>query len=448
MTLEEVGIYGLIAATGFLWVRFNHRTLNDAFSPLNLLLFFWVLPYLGSLLKLSGFQQGLTFEGHALVLSATLGMMFPSLATAYVLSRSRLTFSLDRFQVSPLQHSVGRRLAIVFLIATVLAYLQAVFVGQGIPLAEYAAGTATAANLHQAGMRSKLQILAFAVHIAGAMVLYLGLTSRHSWTRFGFFALAAVPPILGILRALKGDVFMSLLYYAAVVYYYRRSRNLRLPMVRTLVVGILLVSALALITTLRSTGQGNPAFYSQLIAFKYSGLPFPLNEILGVVYGYTSLTFENFARFLEYGDHQLRLGTSMFRPLFSVFMQGRIPDSMLAGVDWHYVAPFANAPNGLTELYAEGGPLLSIIGPLVYGLVVNLIYLRFRRSGSTTWLFVYINFLFPWVWMFFTNAFSVLGFYANAFYVVAIAACAEWTVRWVRVTRGQAVTRVAAPQTS
>jgi hypothetical protein len=121
MTLEEVGIYGLIAATGFLWVRFNHRTLNDAFSPLNLLLFFWVLPYLGSLLKLSGFQQGLTFEGHALVLSATLGMMFPSLATAYVLSRSRLTFSLDRFQVSPLQHSVGRRLAIVFLIATVLA---------------------------------------------------------------------------------------------------------------------------------------------------------------------------------------------------------------------------------------------------------------------------------------------------------------------------------------
>jgi hypothetical protein len=84
----------------------------------------------------------------------------------------------------------------------------------------------------------------------------------------------------------------------------------------------------------------------------------------------------------------------------------------------------------------------------VYGLVVNLIYLRFRRSGSTTWLFIYINFMFPWVWMFFTNAFSVLAFYTNAFYVVAIAACAEWTVRWVRVTRGQAVTRVAAPQTS
>jgi hypothetical protein len=186
---------------------------------------------------------------------------------------------------------------------------------------------------------------------------------------------------------------------------------------------------LALITTLRTTGQENPALYSQLIVFKYRDLPFPVNEILGTAYGYTSLTFENFARFIQYGDQHLRLGTSMFRPLFSVFMQGSIPDSMLAGLDWHPVAPFANAPNGLTELYAEGGPVLCVIGPLVYAVLVNLIYVRFRRSGSLTWLLVYINILFPWAWMFFTNAFSVLGFYVNIFYVVAIAACAGWIHR-------------------
>ncbi len=156
-----------------------------------------------------------------------------------------------------------------------------------------------------------------------------------------------------------------------------------------------------------------------------------MNEILGVVYGYMSLPFENFARYIEYGHHDVRLGISMFRPLFSVFMQGQIPDHMLAGINWHPVALFANAPNGLTDLYGEGGPLLCIVGPLAYGVLVNAIYLRFRGSGSITWLFVYINFLLPWAWMFFHNAFAILNYYAHPFFVVAIALTAEWIHRWV-----------------
>src|SRR3989442_1131242 len=425
MTLEEGSIYVLMAVTTYVWVRFNRATLDDAFSPLNLLLFFWVLPYFGSLVKLSAFQRGLTLEGHALILCATLGMLLPSLAAGYLLHRTPLRSSLYRFTASPLRSSVGCWLAILFLMATIVAYWQATFAGRGVPLVEYAAGGSTASNLHQAGMKSKLQILALAVPIAGAMILYLALTTRPTLRRLGLLSLAAMPPVLGILRAFKSDIFMSVVYYAAVIYYYRRSRNLGLPRLRTAVVAILFVAVLALITTLRTTGAANPSLYSQLIAFKYSRLPFPVNEILGVAYGYTSLNFENFGRFVEYGAHDLRLGTSMFRPLFSVFMQGRIPDAMLAGVNWHPVGPFANAPNGLTDLYVEGGPFLCIIGPLVYGTLINSIYIRFRRSGSPTWGFVYINFLLPWVWMFFSNAISVLGYHANALYVVSLAASAE-----------------------
>jgi|SRR5882762_3671696 len=426
MTFTEGSIYGLMAVTAYAWIRFNHATLDDAFSPFNLLLFFWVLPYLGSLLKLSAFQHGLTLEAHVLVASATLSMVLPSLAAAYLLYRTRLAPSLAGFTISPLRYPAGYALVILFLALTVFAYWQATFAGRGIPLVEYAAGGVGGGSLHQAGMKSRLQILAHAIPLAGAIVLYLALTTRPGLKRLALFALAAVPPVLGILRAFKSDVFGSVVAYAVVVYYYRRSRNLRLPPLKLALAAILFVGVLGLLTTLRTTGMDNPALYSRLIDFKYKGLPFPLNETLGVVYGYSSLTFENFGRFLEYGGDGTRLGTSMFRPLYSVFMQGRIPDSMLAGINWHPVGGFANAPNALTDLYVEGGPLLCILGPLAYGALVNFVYVRFRRSGSPTWLFLYVNFALPWVWMFFSNAFSVLGYYVQVFYVVALATSAAW----------------------
>lgn len=442
--VQQGGVYVAMIVVTYLWVRFNRATLDDAFSPLSLLLPFWILPYLGSLLKLSEFQRGLSLEGHVLVVCATMGMVLPSLGAAYLLRRAPLSSPLERFTASSLQYTVGCGLVLAFLLVTVTAEWFAVFAGRPIPLAEYAAGGASSAELHQAGMRSRLQILGHAMHLAGAMAFYLGLTGRDV-RRVVFLSLAAVPPALGILRAFKSDVFLSLIYYAAVFYYYRRSRNLLWPRMRTAVLAIALVAGLALITTVRTIGVENPALYSQLIAFKYANWPFPLNEIFGVVYGYMSLTFENFGRYIQYGHHDLRLGTSMFRPLFSVFMQGRIPDTMLAGINWHSVAPFANAPNGLTDLYGEGGPLLCIVGPLVYGVLVNSIYLRFRRSGSIAWLFVYINFLLPWVWMFFHNAFSLLNYYVHPFYVVTLATAAQWIHRWVRAVPRPAVGELSVP---
>jgi hypothetical protein len=438
MTLQQGGVYVAMIAVTYLWVRFNRANLDDAFSPFSLLLPFWILPYLGSLLKLSEFQRGLSFEGHVLVVCATMGMVLPSLAAAYLLRRAPLSSPLERFTASSLQYTVGCSLVIAFLLVTVTAEWLAVFAGRPIPLAEYAAGGASSAELHQAGMTSRLQIIGHAMHLAGAIALYIGLTGR-GLRRFTFLGLAVVPPALGILRAFKSDVFLSLLYYAAVIYYYRRSRNFGFPRVKTAVLAIGIGAGLALITTLRSTGVENPALYSQLIAFKYVHWPFPANEVFGVVYGYMSLPFENFARYVEYGHHDMRLGISMFRPLFSVFMQGQIPDNMLAGINWYFVAPFANAPNGLTDLYGEGGPLLCIVGPLAYGVLVNSIYLRFRRSGSITWLFVYINFLLPWVWMFFHNAFSVLNYYAHPFYVATIVVTAESLQRWMRSAGGTSV---------
>src|SRR5439155_20110896 len=84
-TLQQGGVYVVMIAVTFMWVRFNRATLDDAFSPFSLLLPFWILPYLGSLLNLSEFQRGLSLEGHVLVVSATMGMVLPSLAASYLL---------------------------------------------------------------------------------------------------------------------------------------------------------------------------------------------------------------------------------------------------------------------------------------------------------------------------------------------------------------------------
>lgn len=434
MTVTEIGLYLALLAVGYGWLRFNRAWLDDAFSPINLLFVFWVLPYLLSLLKLSEFQRGLSIEAHAIVIAATLALLAPSLLAIWALRRSPLSHSLSRFAASHLRSQSGLLLVLIFLAVTVAAYYLSVFAGRGTPITQYLGGGATRADLHQAGMESRLQILAAAVHVAGTMVLYSALTTSRRGAKIALLGVAAIPPIFGILRVFKTDVFISLLYYSAMWYYYRRSQGRSLPVGKTLLVGFALVALLALMTTLRTTGGAdNPTFYSTLIAFRYRDLLFPLNEIAGVVYGYGALPFENFGRFVEFGEHHLRIGTSMFRPFFSILMQGNIVDGMLEGIDWHYVAPFANAPNFLTQLYAEGGAWLCVIASLWYSVLINALYVHFRRSRSLVWLIVYINFLYPWTWIFFANAFSVLGYYVNALYVLMIALVAHQLDRVGRV---------------
>lgn len=121
----------------------------------------------------------------------------------------------------------------------------------------------------------------------------------------------------------------------------------------------------------------------------------------------------------------------MFRPLYSVFMQGEIPDAKLRGTDWQYVSTAATVGTFLRDLYGEGGVVLCLFGAAGYAVLMNALYAAMRRTGSVAWFFVYINFLLPWVWLPFQNAFATLSFYLNAFYVVlicAVSAGLHWLV--------------------
>ena len=53
-------------------------------------------------------------------------------------------------------------------------------------------------------------------------------------------------------------------------------------------------------------------------------------------------------------------------------------------------------------------------------MVINLLYLSFRYSQTPLRMMFYITLLFPWVWLVFQNAFSVLGFWVNLLYAAAL----------------------------
>jgi len=167
---------------------------------------------------------------------------------------------------------------------------------------------------------------------------------------------------------------------------------------------------------------GSAVGFSTLIEFRYADvLFFPLNEIVATIYGYTALGFQNFSNYMDYDTGTLRIGTSLFHPFFSMLMQGDLVKEMIVPHnEWHFVANAATVGTYLRDLYMEGGVFFCLLGSVIYASFINWMYVKFRRAGGGVWFFAYVIMLFPWVWIFFQNAFSILVFYTNVFYVFAI----------------------------
>ena len=64
--------------------------------------------------------------------------------------------------------------------------------------------------------------------------------------------------------------------------------------------------------------------------------------------------------------------------------------------------------------------MFCIFGSVIYAALVNSVYVKFRRSENGVWIYIYLSFLFPWVFLFFQNVFSSLSIYLNVFYAFAI----------------------------
>jgi len=402
-----------------IWNYLNKRYLRDFFSPFNLLLYFWVLPFFASFMMLSELQDGLSLEAALIIVVSTMILVGISMVPMVLLKGKPLTIRYTNYSLMLIRN--GSWLVIWFYIVAFIALYLAEF-REGSPLLKYMASETSNPVLHQAGKDSKLQVIAFGIFVAGMLSFYLGINSRAWASRILFLGLAIFVPILGGMKASKTDIFIPLLSYSALSYYHFRVKKVRIPkwlVILMLLVGMLMVS----ITFIRVRGIGCQGGYAGLIEFKYSEeIVFPVNEMVAIIYGYMSLGFQNFSNYIKYGDGGFHIGTSLLRPFLSALMQGDVADALLAGPyeNLYVVSGAANVGTFLRDLYIEGGVMFCIIGSIINAALVNGFYMKFRKREGGMWMFIYIVFLFPWTWLFFMNAFSVLSHFVNAFYVFAI----------------------------
>ena len=409
----------LLALVWCAWHRLNRSLYNDAFSPFNLLFYFWIAPFGLSFSELSTLQSGIEANALAVILLSTAVLVATCLLPSSLIPRASAASFGTKNPQQPRIRPVG---VLVFYFVTLVALYVAEFSERDLPLVVYLLGGVSDSNLHIVGKDSKLQVIAFGIHSAAIFVFYLCLTETRTLPRLLYLTLGLAVIALGLLKTSKSDVYIPVLSFGGLIYYHYRGSNRKLPNVYK-VLALLTVLVVVSITSIRLEGIGVDEGYAGLIGFRYANqLGAVASEAVSIAYGYTALGFQNFSNYVNSHAVELRIGTSLFRPVLSALMMGDVADALGVPVDqWNVVSTAANTGTFLTPLYIEGGLLFCLLGALIYGLMVNLAYSYFRTTRSLAWLFTYTSMLFPWTWLFFTNAFSVLSIYVNLFYVAALS---------------------------
>ena len=157
---------------GILWHRVNKKFLDDFFSPFNLLLYCWVLPFLSSYMMLSDLQDGLTLETTLIIIISTIILVSISMIPMYLLNGAPIIMRYSRKNM--LRFHKGAWFIILFYIFVIAVLYLIEFRSEQLVLLRYLEKNASDPNLHRIGKDSKLQVIAFGISIAGLMCLSLG----------------------------------------------------------------------------------------------------------------------------------------------------------------------------------------------------------------------------------------------------------------------------------
>ena len=446
--MREVIVFSAMALVGLAWRALNKATLGDPLSPFNLLFYCWIVPLIGSFLAWSKLQGGFGVEGATLIAVATAILIGGCLVPMCFLGRRPLGASLASYGRTWEGSRYVRLFVVLFFLITCAATLAAEF-SRGIPLFQYANVLAIDSDLHRFGKDSKLQILAGGLAVAGLLSFYVATSAqkKEKRTKWLFYGIAAMPPFLGVLKTSKSDVFDALFYYAVLYYYCLRAQNRPFRVKKLVLWSLAGVVCFVSMTMLRLGGDSrNPTItYSGMIEFRYvDDVPWPVNEALAVPYGYTTLNFENFSRFVRSSNGRSHWGASLLRPLLSATLQGSIARTMVREYEANYqeLSGAANMGTYLRDLYFEGGAWSCIIGTLLYAALVNIAYVQFRKRRSPLWMCIYINFLFAWIWLGFNNFFAVLTIYVNAVFIAMVVIAGAVLSKAVHPAQGSRPTQL------
>ena len=428
--MSVVILFGL-GGISLCWIWLNHKFLGDALSPFSIVFFSWTMPLALRTLGLSTLERPWDISIVVVLVVITFELTLISLI-AVVLAMKYSQPEIQRWVIGRLVSLFSRPsfrvMLFLFWGVAFIAYVYAEFLTNpgGIPLiTSLTSGTVLVGDIHRWGKDTRWSIITPLLWILTPM-LFLAFRTSKGWNAKMFFAiLTASYPLMGLLKISRSDLFISALGIVVVEYYYRRYS----PTVKKGNLGLWKIAFLAgvgltilyVTITVRMGGDIESNRYGDSIGFVLSDSGIA-DSLLAQIYGYLALPFENLHRFLVDYEGGFSPGISVFRPVLSIVGLGNVADEMATQIPFTPpVSSAAGSATFLTPIYAELGLFGLITIPVIYASLVNIIYIRARMRPNYLNLFLYIVFLYPWSWLYFNNAFSVLTIYINAMFVVGTA---------------------------
>ena len=444
------GIFGILLFA-IIWLRMNSLLFRDVASPLNLLLIAWVGPLLLRTLGLSDLESPWRLESIAAILWVTLALFTCVALPVFFLPKRAFAVRADTFRqtMESLRSPSMTALVVGAWIVSFGVYLFAEFLTNpvGIPMLAALGGNDIDQTIHRWGKDTRWAIFSNLLFIITPWMYLTAQSRRRGVARYLLLFLALLYPFFGLLKMSRSDVFVAVLNIGLAEYYRRRMSGqelrIRPHVLFRAVLGVTVAMVLLYFTMALRTGTTGR--YADWIEFN-APLRDPWRELGAQIYGYLALPFENFKRFFESYDGGLQIGISVFRPFLSAFGRGDIADAKIATVDFNAVSQAAGSNTFLSFVYAELGLLGILLIPFVYGGLVACLYYWMRNSARLLPLLLYLNFAYPWCWLYFGNAFSVLTFYINAAFIIAILTIHDLLKVSSRRSRRRQILQPAAPR--
>lgn len=457
MIESRVVVVGLsIVVLYLLWARVNKTLFNDFFSPFNLIYFFWILPILIRGLNLSWLEQPWNYKTILAVSMVT--FIFVAVSLFPLRRKKRLPSLHERGSFFPEMLKILQDHRISFILVAFFVFLFVLFIyvefltnPAGFELIQRLLGNLRPEDVSYYGWgknQGRTTLTSLAITLTSFLlvlnpIFYLkSRASRMFLAKIIFLSISFATTLFGFIKLSKTDVMISLWGIVLAEHYYRRftagrnRRDVTLPK-RTVIILLVLVIPVLISFILTATvrlgdfgGGQYGSIYMEWIECKLEE-PNLVNSVACLLYVYTAINFENVNRFINSYDGGFNLGISFFRPLLSIFTEGDLADSMLNRIDFNTLDP-AIAGTFMILIFAELSWIGLLVVPLIYAGLVNMLYRRFREKPSFSKMFLYLNFSFCWVFIFFTNPFDTLIFYTNAAFIIILGhVFAVWRRRFI-----------------
>ena len=435
----------IILCASYFWTRLNKFLFDDIASPFSLIFYSWVLPLLLTGFHFSNLETEWSLRSIFAISLVTSILVLSTLAPLFIRRRiPKLYFDKSNCEKIFLTINSKNSSKIIFFLWIILfliyIYFDFIINPSGFILINYIIGGLSlddAQNYNwmrgeERPIYTSIVLILDSFFNIICSIYFIKSMQINGYKKYLYFLFSISMIIFGFIKLSKLDVmnaFIPILfiYFYRVIYDFNYKplslkRKLKISIIISIVLYVMFYSTSIIRVNELSSRD---SLISQL---EYRvGEQNIINILVQYIYTYSALNFENAARFINTYDGGLNFGISGFRPFLSIFMQGNIASEKLASIDWNTINQWAIAGTFISPIFAESQWFGLIIFPVIYGSIINFLYIKFIKSRSITYLLLYINFSFCWVFLFFSNAFATLTYYLNAIFIILFFKVLDYT---------------------